>query len=205
MQRLKDKVVPYKNKWINIHLNTIDKSKDFYLYVTLHNEKDNMFNNIGHLGIKYEASGLWKIMDFEINRQYRGQNYGLAMFSEALTGIRLLNQEKDVYVYGEIPNIYIGDSNKYQTITESKDYCKLKEFYQNINFDFINDKKFYKQLNVTSISEWQENIQKVMEIKDLKIETAFKDIILESYEKEMSEIKSSILGRYIIKRVENKS
>ena len=204
MQRLKDKVVPYKNKWINVHLNAIDSSKDFYLYVTLHNENGNIYNNIGLLGIKYERNGFWKIVDFEINRQYRGQNYGLAMFSEALTGIFLLNTEKEVYVYGEIPNLYIEDRNKYQAITESKDYCKLKDFYQSINFEFINDKKFYKQVSVTSIEEWQENIQKVMEIKDLKIELAFKDIILESYEREMSDIKASLLGRYVIKRVENK-
>ncbi|MVI48755.1 hypothetical protein GO737_13955, partial [Staphylococcus aureus] len=51
MQRLKDKVVPYKNKWINVHLNAIDSSKDFYLYVTLHNENGNIYNNIGLLGI----------------------------------------------------------------------------------------------------------------------------------------------------------
>lgn len=203
MQNLKDKVTKFKNKWINVHLNAIDKYENFFLYVTLHNDKENLFTNIGHLGIKFENNGKWRIVDFEIERQYRGQDYGSAMFYEALSGIKILNKTTDIIIYGEISMVYMEDQKKYQDIEECKSYWKIKKFYQDLDFKFTNDIKFYKQITVDTLQDWQKIIEYVIEIKELNMENVFKDIVLESYEKEMNDIQSSMIGRYVLRKVKN--
>ena len=204
MQNLEDIISQYKNKWINVHLSEIDKGNDFYLFTTLHDTEHDIYSNIGHLGIKNEGNGRWKIIDFEIDRQYRGQNYGAVMLEEALGGIAKLNDTEKIYMYGEISSVYIEDRNNYKSVKDTLGYEKLKKFYASLGFGFEDDTSFYKQTFKSAIPDWQKLIRYAIEIKDLKLEIAFKDIILETYEKVRHHMKSNFLGRYLLKKIENR-
>ncbi|MBI5973912.1 hypothetical protein [Staphylococcus caledonicus] len=204
MHNQENKISQYKDKWINVQFNAIEKEEDFYLFTTLHNDKDDYYINIGHLGIKYEGSSQWKIIDFEIDRQYRGQNYGAAMLVEALEGVTKLSNTQNIYLYGEISSVYIEDRNNYMDINESLGYKKLKMFYQKLGFTFEDDINFYKHTSVEAVPDWQQVMKYSMEIEELKVEIAFKDIILEAYEKSRYQMQSSFLGRLLLKKFEDK-
>ncbi|WP_180549086.1 hypothetical protein, partial [Staphylococcus haemolyticus] len=183
MKNLDNIISQYNYIWIKIHLSAIDTNDDFYLFTTLHDNSDDYYTNIGHLGIKYEGNSKWKIIDFEIDRQYRGQSYGAAMFAEALGGIAKLNDTENDYLYGDISSVYIEKQNSYKNVKETIGYKKLKRFYLNLGFTLKDDTRFYKQTSISAIPDWQNSIRYTIEIKDLKLEIAFKDIVLETYEK----------------------
>ncbi|WP_215392835.1 hypothetical protein [Staphylococcus aureus] len=208
MQNLEGRKKQYKDKWIHVKLDSeiIGKSynEEFYFYTTLHNEMDNDKPNVGHLIFKYEGNDQWKITDFEIAKQYRGQSYGAAMFIEALSVIERLNTSREVYVHGEISGAYIENRYNYKNVKLSTGYKKLKKFYKDLGFNLDADTRFYKSLPVELISDWQSIIKYTMEVKDLKLELAFKDIIIESHEKTRSLLEDSLLGRYILKRIESR-
>lgn len=204
MQNLENIISQYKDKWINVHLSAIDTNDDFYLFTTLHDNSDDYYTNIGHLGIKYEGNSKWKIIDFEIDRQYRGQSYGAAMFAEALGGIAKLNDTENVYLYGDISSVYIENQNSYKNVKETIGYKKLKRFYLNLGFTLKDDTRFYKQTSISAIPDWQNSIRYAIEIKDLKLEIAFKDIVLETYEKTIHLMQSDVFGRYLLKKIRNR-
>ncbi|MDG6600744.1 hypothetical protein QWY52_13410 [Staphylococcus aureus] len=204
MQNLENIISQYKYKWINVQLSAIDTNNDFYLFTTLHDNSDDYYTNIGHLGIKYEGNSKWKIIDFEIDRQYRGQSYGAAMFAEVLDGIAKLNETENVYLYGDISSVYIENQSSYKNVKETIGYKKLKRFYLNLGFTLKDDTRFYKQTSISAIPDWQNSIRYAIEIKDLKLEIAFKDIVLETYEKTIHRMQSDFFGRYLLKKIRNR-
>uniref|UniRef100_UPI001C5CB2D6 hypothetical protein n=1 Tax=Staphylococcus haemolyticus TaxID=1283 RepID=UPI001C5CB2D6 len=57
---------------------------------------------------------------------------------------------------------------------------------------------------ISAIQDWQNSIRYAIEIKDLKLEIALKDIVLETYEKTIHLMQSDLFGRYLLKKIRNR-
>lgn len=193
----------FQNKWIKVDILGELKPKDFYVSSVILNEKDNDFNNCGHVFIKYEGKGTWKITDFEIDNHVRGQNFGAAMILNALRYIEILqNEHEDIEnlktVHGIIGLIFIDDYDG-KDVNKSSGYKKVKDFYERLDFDFYDDISFKKDVSNSNINDWMKYIESQIQIRELKVENAVQKEILKQYENSLNHIESKWLGRILLK------
>lgn len=192
----------FQNKWIKVDVMGELNQKNFYISAVLLNDRQNEFTNNGHIFIKYEGSGVWKITDFEIDSQLRGQNFGAAMVLNAMQYIDKLQSEHEFIkqaqkVHGIIGLVFIDDDH--EDVRDSEGYFKVRNFYKGLDFEFKDAITFSKDLTNTNLNEWIKFIQSQMEIKQLKLENAVQRQILEQYENQLNHIESKWLGKLLLK------
>ncbi|HCV2365139.1 TPA: hypothetical protein SGW21_002273 [Staphylococcus aureus] len=185
----------YKQKWITVLYEVADYKP--IIMVLLHHHNQDNIANAGYLKMDYDDySNTWIIKDIEIDRKFRGQNYGAAMILRALKKVYTLRNEHTINgVSGQIAAIYTD-----RTTCKGLDaYSKIRGFYERLGFYFESDMIFKKVVNCDSLLEWCHTIEAVIENKDLRFDLAISRQLLDSLEVDINKLKSHWLGRHLIK------
>lgn len=196
----KNSLTKYKNRYLISHVEYV--ADGYNVYIKLSKDSDEYSESDGYLFFKCRDNiNKWQLKEIALAVKCRGQNYGAAMLYKAIDVIQeLLSQNQkseDILIFGKIEQLYVADIEGHG----NKDvYQRIKHFYKGMGFEFKNDSDFEKHIdNSSHLKEWQHTIGQYMTIKDLQFDLAIQEHILETYKNDIENMKTSIIGRLMMK------